>query len=99
MLLLTTDTLGRGSGTVGPKSLFNPPNLDLQSRTISITVCVLSIAHSIFTNLSTVSMLILFDIIKKCVLACYYMTIIYALMVLFVAMLVNTITILYYLII
>ncbi len=88
-----TDTLRRVVGRLGPYTWFNPPMPGLQSRALYCTMCAWSLANSTFTGVSIiVSLLIWFDLILKCVfLVFYYMTIIYALMILLVAMLVTTI--------
>ncbi len=53
------------------------------------------ISEMIAMSIKALAMLILFDLIMKCVFVFYYITIIYALMVLLITMLVATVTILY----
>ncbi len=57
---------------LGPQTWFNPPNPGLQSRAICGTMCALSIAYSIFTNRSTISLLVLFDLILKWIFCWYF---------------------------
>ncbi len=46
--VLAMDTLNRGSGTVGPIIIFNPPKHGPQSRDLYGVVCALSIAIVLF---------------------------------------------------
>ncbi len=46
--ILATDTLNRGSGTVGPIAWFDPPQPGPQSRALCGAVCTLPIAIVLF---------------------------------------------------
>ncbi len=99
MLLFLPQILWAGGvGWLDQSAWFNPPKHGPQSRALYGTVRALSIVYNTFPLWSIANLLILFDLIMimKCgYFAFYYMTIIYALMVLLITTLVTTITILY----